>query len=53
MKLINYSKLSKLLTGKEGNIRANYIPEKHRKAVELVKRWEKYMIEELKALKEK
>lgn len=52
MKLISYSKLSEVLAGNKDSIREGRIPKKYIKQIEFLKRWEAFVIEELKRMKE-
>lgn len=51
MKLINYTKLSELLAGNKDSIREGRYPNKYHNQIEFIKRWEAYMLEELKHIK--
>jgi len=46
--IINWSKVSELLAGNRDSIRANRYPKKFHKQIEFLKRWEQYLIEEVK-----
>ena len=46
--IINWSKVSELLANNKDSIRLNRIPNKYKKQVELIKRWEIYILNELK-----
>ena len=46
--IINWVKVSKLLAGNKDSIREDRFPEKYRKQIEFLKRWEQILIEEVK-----
>jgi hypothetical protein len=52
MSILNYTSISKLLAKNKGSIRENKYPTKYKKQIELIKRWEQYLLNELKLLSE-
>ena len=40
-----------LLAGNDGSIRENKYPEKYRKKIEFIKRWEEFLMKELEFIK--
>lgn len=51
--IINWTKVSNLLADNDGSVRENKFPEKYRKKVEFIKRWEEYLMKELEYIKNK
>lgn len=51
--IINWTKVSNLLAGNDGSVRENKYPERYRKKIEFIKRWEEYLIKELEFIKNK
>lgn len=51
--VINWTKVSNLLAGNDGSIRENKYPDKYKKKIEFIKRWEKILLDELKHINEK
>lgn len=51
--IINWTKVSNLLAGNDGSIRENKYPEKYKKKIEFIKRWEEYLMKELEFIKNK
>jgi hypothetical protein len=51
MSLINWSAVSQLLAGNKDSIREHRRPVKYTKQIELIKRYEGYMLKELEQIK--
>ena len=51
--IINWTKVSNLLAGNDGSIREYKYPDKYKKKIEFIKRWEKYLLNELEFIKNK
>ena len=49
--IINWSAVSRLLAGNGDSIRENRFPQKYKDKIELIKRFERYMREELEQIK--
>ena len=53
MSVINWTKVSNLLAGNDGSVRENQYPDKYKKKVEFIKRWEQTLLNELKFIDSK
>ena len=51
--IINWSKVSELLAGNRDSIRVDRYPKKYHNQIEFLKRWEQYLIKEVKLVKGK